>query len=73
MLYDIDLAWADGRGLGPERVTDQYVEFPSRFRWFRPGNPERAITHVFVGFGGIRPRKRGGISFVKAQHVLLET
>ena len=73
MLYGVDLAWADGRGLGPERVTDQYVEFPSRFRWFRPGDPERAITRGFVGFGGIWPRKKGNIPFVKVQHILLET
>jgi len=51
VLYGVDLAWADGGGLGPEGETDQYVEFRSRFRWFRPGDPERAfvkIQHVLL-------------------------
>lgn len=47
MFYGVDLAWADGGGLGPEGVADQYIELRSRFRWFRPGNPERAGPREF--------------------------
>jgi len=46
MLYSADLAWTDGGGLGPEGVPDQYVKFRSRFRRFRPGDPERAFVEV---------------------------
>lgn len=73
MLDGADLAWADGGGLGPEGVTDQEVEFRSRFRRFRPRDSERAADNT--GFVGVSMfvMEREMIPFVKVQDLFLKT